>query len=233
MIHMSEALVIVKEMISGRGGRVFSITTSIFIVFLLAHASFFWSYGVDLVDEESFVHSWDISFTESVLSESETTSIGDEETYDYAFSSEASTLDDRMIAAFRITVSYDETSGGVANPCDSVTAIIQPSEMSAQWTNGSTQVSGNSDDCSDIVMTIMVYPDYTSQNVNEQGVKEEDVLAKWTIQDYGLGSLVCRVSVDTTDSPASSIPLTSNDESEEVTITWERIEFFPEATRVD
>ena len=44
---------------------------------------------------------------------------------------------------------------------------------------------------------------------------------------------MCRVSVDTTDSPASSIPLKSNDESEEVTITWERIEFFPEATRVD
>lgn len=230
---MSEALLIVKEMLSGRGGRIFSITTSLFTVFLLAHASFFWSYGVDLVDEESFVHSWDISFTESVLSESEATSIGDEETYDFTFSSEKSTLDDRMIAAFRITVSYDETSGGVANPCDSVTATIQPSEMSAQWTNESTVVSGNSDDCSDIVMMIMVYPEYTSQTVNEQGVKKEDVLSKWTIQDYGLGSLVCRVSVDTTTGPTSNIPLTGNDEGEEVTVTWERIEFFPEATRVD
>ena len=230
---MSEALEIVKEMASGRGGRVFSITTALFAVFLLLHASFFWSYGTKLVDEESFVHSWEISFSESVLSESETTLIGDEETYDYEFLSEESTLDERMIAAFRITVSYDETSGGAANPCDSVTATIQPSQMSAQWTNESTQVSGNSDDCSDIVMMLIVYPDYNSQPVNEQGVKEEDVLLKWKIQDYGLGSLICQVSVDTTDSPVSNIPLTGNDEGEEVMVTWERIEFSPSATRVD
>ena len=105
--------------------------------------------------------------------------------------------------------------------------------MSAQWTNESTQVSGNSDDCSDIVMMLIVYPDYNSQSVNEEGVKEEDVLLKWKIQDFGLGSLICQVSVDTTDSPISNIPLTGNDEGEEVMVTWERIEFFPEATRVD
>lgn len=233
MICMSEALEIVKEMASSKGGRVFSIITSLFAVFLLLHASFFWSYGTKLVDEESFVHSWEISFSESVLSESETTLIGDEETYDYEFFSEKSTLDDRMIAAFRITVSYDETSGGAANPCDSVTASIKPSQMSAQWTNESTQVSGNSDDCSDIVMMLIVYPDYNSQSVNEEGVKEEDVLLKWKIQDFGLGSLICQVSVDTTDSPVSNIPLTGNDEGEEVMVTWERIEFVPNATRVD
>ena len=138
-----------------------------------------------------------------------------------------------MVAAFQITVSYDETSGGAANPCDSVTATIQPSEMSAQWTNESTQISGNSDDCSDIVMLLMVYPDYNSQPKNETGIKEDEVLAKWKIQEYGLGSLVCRVSVDATDSPVSNLPLTSSDEGEEVMVSWERIEFYPNATMIE
>ena len=230
---MSETMDIVKELLSNRGGKIFSGLTAVFTAFLLLHASFFWSYGVDLVDKESFVHTWEITFTESVASSAETTLIGDEETYDYAYTSERSTLDERMVAAFRITVSYTESSGGAGNPCDSVTASIKPSEMQAQWTNDSTQVSGNSDDCSDIVLTLLVYPDYPGQPVDERGVKEEDVLSTWQIQDYGVGNLVCQVSVDTTDGPTSSLPLTGSDEGEEVTVTWERIEFTPSASRVD
>ena len=230
---MSEAMAIVKEMLPSRGGKIFSGLTAAFAVFLLLHASFFWSYGVDLVDQESYVHTWEVSFTESVASSSETTLIGDEETYDYTYTSERSTLDQRMVAAFRITVSYTESSGGAANPCDSVTASIKPSEMPAQWTNDSTQISGNSDDCSDIVLTLLVYPDYPGQPVDERGVKEDDVLEKWEIQDYGIGNLVCQVSVDTTDGPTSSLPLTGSDEGEEVTVTWERIEFIPSASRID
>ena len=230
---MSEAMAIVKEMLPSRGGKIFSGLTAAFAVFLLLHASFFWSYGVDLVDQESYVHTWEVSFTESVASSSETTLIGDEETYDYTYTSERSTLDQRMVAAFRITVSYTESSGGAANPCDSVTASIKPSEMPAQWTNDSTQISGNSDDCSDIVLTLLVYPEYPGQPVEERGVKEDDVLEKWEIQDYGIGNLVCQVSVDTTDGPTSSLPLTGSDEGEEVTVTWERIEFIPSASRID
>ena len=105
--------------------------------------------------------------------------------------------------------------------------------MPAQWTNDSTQISGNSDDCSDIVLTLLVYPEYPGQPVNEQGVKEDDVLEKWEIQDYGIGNLVCQVSVDTTDGPTASLPLTGSDEGEEVTVTWERIEFIPSASRID
>ena len=226
-------MAIVKELLSNRGGKIFTGLTAVFAVFLLLHASLFWSYGVELVDEESYVHTWEISFTESVSSSSETTLIGDEETYEYAYTSERSTLNEHMVAAFRITVSYTESSGGAANPCDSVTASIKPSEMPAQWTNTSTQISGNSDDCSDIVLSLLVYPEYPGQPVNELGVKEEDVLSNWQIQEYGVGNLVCEVSVDTTDGPTSSLPLTGSDEGEEVTVTWERIEFIPSASRVD
>ena len=233
MIYMSEILSILKEMIFSKGGKIFSITTSLFAIFLLLHASFFWSSGIKLVDQESFVHSWEISFSESILSESETILIADDETYDFEYDSAITTLGNKMVAAFEITVSYDETSGGAANPCDSVTATIKPSEMSAQWTNESTQISGNSDDCGDIIMILMVYPDYDSQSKNETGVKEDDVLSKWKIQEYGVGSLVCQVSVDTTDSPVSNLPLTSSDEGEEVMVTWERIEFYPNATRTN
>lgn len=37
----------------------------------------------------------------------------------------------------------------------------------------------------------------------------------------------------TTGGPTSSLPLTGSDEGEEVTVTWERIEFIPSASRVD
>ena len=230
---MSEIVSIMKEILFSRGGRIFSVIGSLFAVFILLHASSFWSSGIKLVDQESFVHSWEISFSESILSESENVLIGDEETYDFEYDSAITTLGNKMVAAFEITVSYDETSGGAANPCDSVTATIKPSEMSAQWTNESTQISGNSDDCGDIIMILMVYPDYDSQSKNETGVKEDDVLSKWKIQEYGVGSLVCQVSVDTTDSPVSNLPLTSSDEGEEVMVTWERIEFYPNATRTN
>ena len=230
---MSEIIGILRELFLSGGGRVFSVISSIFIAFLLLHGSSFWSSGVDLIDGENFSHQWDVSFTESVTTESETVLIGDEESHEFRYESERSTIGDRMVARFLITVSYDETSGGAANPCDSVTANIKPTNMDALWTNNSSIVSGNSDDCSDIEMILLVYPGYDSNSKNSTGVKQEDVLSTWMIQDYGIGELICEVAVDTTDSPISTVPLTGSDEGEEISVSWERVEFKPDASRID
>ena len=127
--------------------------------------------------------------------------------------------DDYRVGAFRITVSYTETSGIPGDPVDSVFATLVQNDMEAQWSQESNELTGSSNDASPIDLSLMAYPEYSGQSVNASGYNEIQVLKAWKMDGYGIGDIEIEVSVET-----QALPFTTDNE-EEVTITVDIITF--------
>ena len=125
----------------------------------------------------------------------------------------------QMMAKIILTVSYEETSGQVADPCDEVQAQIPPNGMVADWQHPDNVLADANDDCETMTLVVHVYPGYTGETVREEGETAAHWEAMWTNASHGSGLLELQVSVDTNEAPGSFLP-GSSDDSEEVTVQW-------------
>jgi len=167
---------------------------------------------------------WQVVFDEVVVTQTDSVVVADGDTETRIFSIDDSMIDDGYrIGAFRITVSYTETSGIPGDPLDSVFATIIQNEMAAQWNEESNELTGSSNDASPIDLSLMAYPEYNGQTMNASGYNEIQVLNPWQMDGYGLGEIEIEVSVET-----QALPFTTDNE-EEVTITLDIITFKAEA----
>jgi len=163
---------------------------------------------------------WQIVFDEVIVTQTDSVVIADGDTETRTFSVDESMLGDGYrIGAFRITVSYTETSGIPGDPVDSVFATILQNEMTAQWSEESNELTGSSNDASPIDLTLMAYPEYNGQSVNASGYNEIQALEPWILDGYGIGDIELELSVET-----QALPFTTDNE-EEVTITVDVITF--------
>lgn len=163
---------------------------------------------------------WQVAFDEVVVTQTDSVVVADGDTETRMFSIDDSMVDDGYrIGAFRITVSYTETSGIPGDPLDSVFATIVQNEMEAQWNEESNELTGSSNDASPIDLSLMAYPEYNGQTTNASGYNEIQVLNPWQMDGYGLGDIEIEVSVET-----QALPFTTDNE-EEVTITLDIITF--------
>lgn len=177
----------------------------------------------DVLDGDT---DWQITFDEVLVTQTDSLIVADGDTETRVFSIDESMVgDDYRIGAFRITVSYTETSGIPGDPADSVFATILQNEMDAQWDEESNELTGSSNDASPIELSLMAYPDYSGQAVNASGYNEIQVLKPWKMDGYGIGDLEVEVTVET-----QALPFTTDNE-EEVTITLDIITFKPVAQR--
>lgn len=183
--------------------------------------------AVDLVGNNDGVREildgntdWQIVFDEVIVTQTDSVVIADGDTETRTFSVDESMLGDGYrIGAFRITVSYTETSGIPGDPVDSVFATILQNEMTAQWSEESNELTGSSNDASPIDLTLMAYPQYSGQSVNATGYNEIQALEPWILDGYGIGDIELELSVET-----QALPFTTDNE-EEVTITVDVITF--------
>lgn len=183
--------------------------------------------AVDLVGNNDGVREildgntdWQIVFDEVIVTQTDSVVIADGDTETRTFSVDESMLGDGYrIGAFRITVSYTETSGIPGDPVDSVFATILQNEMTAQWSEESNELTGSSNDASPIDLTLMAYPEYSGQSVNASGYNEIQALEPWILDGYGIGDIELELSVET-----QALPFTTDNE-EEVTITVDVITF--------
>ncbi len=183
--------------------------------------------AVDLVGNNDGVREildgntdWQIVFDEVIVTQTDSVVIADGDTETRTFSVDESMLGDGYrIGAFRITVSYTETSGIPGDPVDSVFATILQNEMTAQWSEESNELTGSSNDASPIDLTLMAYPEYNGQSVNASGYNEIQALEPWILDGYGIGDIELELSVET-----QALPFTTDNE-EEVTITVDVITF--------
>ena len=183
--------------------------------------------AVDLVGNNDGVREildgntdWQVVFDEVIVTQTDSVVIADGDTETRTFSVDESMLGDGYrIGAFRITVSYTETSGIPGDPVDSVFATILQNEMAAQWSEESNELTGSSNDASPIDLSLMAYPQYSGQSVNASGYNEIQALEPWIMDGYGTGDIEIELSVET-----QALPFTTDNE-EEVTITLDIITF--------
>ena len=118
---------------------------------------------------------------------------------------------------FLVTLTYSETSGIPGDPVDSVFGNIVQNDLSAQWQDDNNNLSGSSNDGSQIDLNLRTYPGYDGQPLNLTGYNEIQVLEDWRVDGFGVGELEIEISVETSQ-PLTGFP---NDNEEEVTITIE------------
>ena len=85
--------------------------------------------------------------------------------------------------------SYSETSGIPFDGCDTVSAAIPPAGPAADWGNANSVLTGTSDDCSDIVLTVVVFPAYTGEAMRVAGGEASDHEAAWSSQTRWSGNV--------------------------------------------
>ncbi|MEC7504240.1 MAG: hypothetical protein VX524_03100 [Candidatus Thermoplasmatota archaeon] len=164
--------------------------------------------------------NWEITFDEMVVTQTDSLVVADGDTESRIFSVDESMIDDDYrIGAFRITVSYTETSGIPGDPADSVFATLVQNDMMAQWDEDGNELAGSSNDASPIDLSLMAYPAYTGEAINATGYNEIQVLDAWVMDGYGIGDVEIEISVET-----QALPFTADNE-EEVTITLDIITF--------
>ena len=79
-------------------------------------------------------------------------------------------------------------------------------------------LSGTSDDCSDIYLLVMVYPDYDGQIYNASGQNQENWENLWKDKSHGKGAFTIEIEVEVRQ-PLIPAP-TFQDSDEEVNLAW-------------
>lgn len=163
---------------------------------------------------------WQITFDEIAITQTDSLVVADGDTETRTFSIDESMLDEGYrVGAFRVTVSYTETSGIPGDPADSVFATIVQNDLSAQWNEEGNELTGSSNDAAPIDLSLMAYPAYNGGAVNATGYNEIQVLEAWQMDGYGIGDIQIEISVET-----QALPFTTDNE-EEVTLTLDIITF--------
>tara|TARA_B100001113_G_C21106214_1_gene621013 strand:+ start:1435 stop:2136 length:702 start_codon:yes stop_codon:yes gene_type:complete len=201
-------------------GRAFALLSTILVIGLAFHAYTFFVIKEDDILNKYTLPSYSITFEENELQNSDSMLIANGETDTFQLSrdiiGENST---GMMAKIVFTISYEETSGQIADPCDEVHAQIPPNGLIADWQNTENVLSDSNDNCDTMTLTIYVYPGYSGETMEEVGNTEEHWENMWSNQTYGSGVLQLEISVETNQAPASFLP-GSSDDNEEVNIEW-------------
>ena len=202
-------------------GRKFALLSAIIVVGLAFHGYMFFVVKENDIQNKYTIPSFSINFEETAVQESDSLLIGNGETEVYSFSRELIGVNSSsMMARITFTITYEETSGQIADPCDEVLVNIPPNGFVADWQNAANDLSDSSDDCETMTLTVFVYPEYNGEAITEQGQSKEYWETMWTNGTYGSGVLSLEISVDTNQPPGSVLP-GANDDNEEINVQWE------------
>ena len=208
---------------------------AVLAMFLLTSAyqtSVFYYFKSDEIIGKYDVPSWDVSFESIDLNEEETQIIADGTISSYFLEIDDSKIMANSYVGFlNIVVSYEETSGNFADPCDFVSVNLRPEGILAEWDNESNSLSGSSDQCSDILLFVQIYPSFDQSNVTVVSETIDDALDYWSNETYGKGELNLEVEVNT-QQRVEGLP-TQQDTDEAVTVSWRLTTFMPTATQID
>ena len=208
---------------------------AVLAVFLLTSAyqtSVFYYFKSEEIIGKYDVPTWDVSFESSDLSEEETQIVADGTTASYFLDiDDSKIMENSYVGLLNVVVSYEETSGNFADPCDFVSVNLRPEGIMAQWDNQSNVLSGSSDQCTDILLFVQIYPSFDGSNVTVESESIDEALSHWSNETYGRGELNLEVEVNT-QQRVEGLP-TQQDTDEAVTVTWRLTTFMPTATQID
>ena len=208
---------------------------AVLAMFLLTSAyqtSVFYYFKSEEIIGKYDVPSWDISFESVDLNEEETQIIADGTISSYFLEiDESKIMSNSYVGFLNIVVSYEETSGNFADPCDFVSVNLRPEGILAEWDNESNSLSGSSDQCTDILLFVQIYPSFDGSNVTVVSDTIDEALDHWSNETYGMGELNLEVEVNT-QQRVEGLP-TQQDTDEAVTVSWRLTTFVPTAKQLD
>lgn len=224
MADLTDSENVLSDLFSSDGSRRnISVYLVVLVVALLYHASVYWFILGSEIQAKDVQINYTIEFEESseLFSDSRTINDGEKETLE--FTASADFFDSKSgFGLLRITISYAETSGEFADPCDTVSADLVLTDVSADWNNANNVLSGVSSDCETIALTLYVYPEYDGQPKEGTGLDASHWSDAWSDSSYGQGIFELDVEVLVNEPPTSGIP-TVSDTNEEVEVTWEAV----------
>ena len=207
---------------------------AVLAVFLLTSAyqtSVFYYFKSEEIIGKYDVPTWDVSFESADLSEEETQIVADGTTASYFLDiDDSKIMENSYVGLLNVVVSYEETSGNFADPCDFVSVNLRPEGILAQWDNQSNVLSGSSDQCTDILLFVQIYPSFDGSNVTVESETIDEALSHWSNETYGRGELNLEVEVNT-QQRVEGLP-TQQDTDEAVTVSWRLTTFMPTATQL-
>lgn len=215
------------------GGRSFALLSTLLVLGLIFHAYVFFVVKETDIRTKYDVAIFEINFEEMNSTGSDSILVGDGETDTYSVSrADFDANQNQMVAKITFTISYEETSGEILDPCDEVRVQIPPNGMVADWQNTENILADSNDDCQDMTLVVYIYPEYFGESMTVQGGQLNDWHDQWSDDSYGTGLLNLEVSVDTNEAPTSALP-TVNDENEEIQIQWDVLLFEASVERMN
>ena len=224
--NMTQSENVLSDLFSHDGSRRnLSVYLAVLAVGLLYHASVFWFIMGEEIQAKDDEMSYTIVFEESSesFSDSRTIEDGEKETLTFMAPDELFNANSGF-GRLTITISYTETSGEFADPCDTVSADLTLTDVPADWSNGNNELSGVSSDCETILLTLYVYPGYDGQSKNVTGMDASHWSDEWSDDSYGQGTFELDIEVIVNEPATSGIP-TVSDTDEEVEVSWDAVFF--------
>ena len=217
---------VLADLFSNDGSRRnVSIYLAFLIVAFLYHASVFWFIMGDDIQSKFAQSEYVIEFEESseIFTDSRTIDDGEKATID--FTAPSNLFDSNSgFGLLLITITYTETSGEFGDPCDTISADLSVTDVSADWKNENNELSGVSSDCEAISLLLHVYPDYDGVSMDVVGMDELYWSDTWSNSSYGQGMFQLDVEVIVNEPITSGIP-TVSDTNEKVDVMWEPVFF--------
>ena len=173
----------------------------------------------DLQATDEFASSnpeWTLSFDTQTHTMQAVETLQDDEIRNLQFDlSEISIPEGFAIGSIDIVITSEEEEA-VSVQCDSVAGDIIENDLTAQWTDPASNLSGQDSSCVPIDLHLRVYPNFDGQSTTISAVNEYQALQPWTETGWGVGVLSVDLELDV-NSPLGFDPI-GQDSDEEITV---------------
>ena len=160
---------------------------------------------------------WDITFEIQNQSLQTVETLQDDETRNVLFElSEIDVPEGYTIGSIDVTITSEE-DGGVSVQCDSIAGDIIENDLTAQWNDPASNLSGQDSSCVPIELHLRVYPNFDGKSTVISAVNEFQALEPWTETGWGVGVLSVDLELDVNTPLGFADPI-GLDTDEEITV---------------
>ena len=160
---------------------------------------------------------WSLSFETQTHTMQAVETLQDDESRNVQFDlSDISIPEGYTIGSIDVVITSEEEEG-VSVQCDSVAGDIIENDLTAQWTDPASNLSGQDSSCVPIDLHLRVYPNFDGQSITISALNEYQALQPWTETGWGVGMLSVDLELDV-NTPLGFVDPISQDTDEEITV---------------
>lgn len=160
---------------------------------------------------------WNVTFEIQNQSLQAVETLQDDETRNVLFElSDIDVPEGYAIGSIDVTITSEE-DGGVSVQCDSIAGDIIENDLTAQWDDPASNLSGQDSSCVPIDLHLRVYPNFDGQSTIISAVNEFQALQPWAETGWGVGVLSVDLELDVNTPLGFADPI-GLDTDEEITV---------------